>query len=167
MVKSFRRAGVHAASAGRRIDFVEFVLDQQVFLARIEPVEVSQKLLVARAARFGIFGVGDLALAKPGGQRLLFFAQLGLYAVQLQIELQILFDVLGPDRLGAFEHHVLEQVRDAGDAGMLIHRADLGDPSGRYSASLCAAPAESSSRCPGGPPAPARVAPKAGRKRNK
>src|SRR5258708_4112173 len=89
----FSHASAQAGRVGSGVDFVEFIADQQVLVARVEPVEFSQKLLMARAARLGVFGVGDLSLAQPSSQRLLFLAQFPFDAVELQIQLQILFDV--------------------------------------------------------------------------
>ena len=45
-------------------------------------------------------------------------------------QLDVLRVVLRADRLRALEHHVLEEVADAGDAGPLVHRADVGGPAG-------------------------------------
>jgi hypothetical protein len=41
---------------------------------------------------------------------------------------QILLVIGGAERGRAFEHHVLEQVRDAGDAGPLVRAARVGHP---------------------------------------
>ena len=53
---------------------------------------------------------------------------LGPQSVQFLDDREVAVDVLGPDRAGALEHHVLEQVSHPGNAGPLVDGPELRDP---------------------------------------
>ena len=55
-------------------------------------------------------------------------AHLLLDLLLLVDDAQVGLDVLGPDRLGPLEHHVLEEMADAGDPLPLVDGDDVGDP---------------------------------------
>ena len=55
--------------------------------------------------------------------------KLGLDGVKLFDDSQILLDLLRADGVGPLEHHVLEEMRHAGDAGSFIDGANPGNPS--------------------------------------
>ena len=126
------RAGVHARAALGRVDAAEILLDEQVALPGEQRLELVEQLLMARAAHGRVGGVIDLAELIPAIQLDLGSLDLRPQRVELLDDLQILLDVPRPDRLRPLEHHVLEEMRDAGDAGPLVHGADLGHPAGRH-----------------------------------
>ena len=74
-----------------------------------------------------------LDLAKPMGleQPCLLHIQLSLDRVELGDDVEVLADVRGADGVRALEHHVLEEMRDSGDAGTFVDRPHSSDPPGR------------------------------------
>ena len=135
-----RREGVHAAAAGLRVDLIELVFDDRAGLRaavsssllgpdqRVElPAEHAEFLGIVRRVPW----VVDLAtkkavvLPRPDGPVDLVADRLLLGAVG-----RVFRGILGADRVGALEHHVLEEMADAGDARPLIHAPDPGDPAG-------------------------------------
>ena len=124
-------SGVHSGGAVTLVDLVELVLDDVGLLGLEELLEFFSQLLVVGGADLRVARVGDLAYAQPAGERLLFLLHLALDGIEPGESLQVLVDVGGAYRAGPLEHHVLEEVGDAGDPGALIYRTDLGDPAGR------------------------------------
>jgi hypothetical protein len=80
----------------------------------------------------GLGDVVDLATAVGGAQ----LGDLGAHVLHhrflLVDQLRVQRVVAGADDVRALEHHVLEQVGDAGDARALVRRADVGDPAARH-----------------------------------
>jgi len=125
------REGVHARSALGGVDLVELVVDDDGLVLLHQAVEFGAELLHLGGVVEGVPGVVDLAggeaavlLGEVEVEQLLADPALGV------AELGILLGVVGPDGVGALEHHVLKEVADAGDARALVDRADLGDPAG-------------------------------------
>ena len=113
-----------------RVDAVDLGADQELLLTREQLVKLLQERRVSGGTQVGIVGIVDLAQPMRVEQCLLLFAELGLDVVQLLDDPQIGFDVRRADDVGALEHHVLEQVCHAGDAGPLVDGADFRDPAG-------------------------------------
>ena len=126
------RAGVHAGRALPGVDAAEVLLDQQLALPCEQRVELGEQLLVAGRPFSGVLRIVDRAQPVPFDQQRLLDADLLLERVELGDDLQVLLDVGRADRVRPLEHHVLEEMRNAGDAGPLVHRADPGDPSGGH-----------------------------------
>ena len=122
--------GVHAAAAGLGVDLIELVLDDRGRLGpslaaallgtdqRVEPTTEHPQFLRVVG---GIPGIGDLApletfvLLRPDDAVDLVADGLLFGAI-----LRVAIGVTGADRVGPLEHHVFEEVADAGDAGPLI-----------------------------------------------
>ena len=120
--------GVHAGGAGGGVDAVELVLDEHLALRGDQLVELGLEFAVALGLVFRLGQVVDLAA--PEGQ-----AHLGLLPAHGVAHHFLLLDDLGvalgiarADGRRALEHHVLEEVRDTGDAGPLVHAADARHP---------------------------------------
>ena len=122
--------GIHAAAAGLGVDLIELVLDDRGRLGpslaaallgtdqRVEPTAEHPQFLRVVG---GIPGIGDLApletfvLLRPD-DAVDFVADSLLFGAILRVAI----GVTGADRVGPLEHHVFEEVADAGDAGPLI-----------------------------------------------
>ena len=87
---------------------------------------------MVRAPGRPVVRIVDLAQGEAAVQRLLLRLDLDTQAVQLVDDRQVAVDVLRADRARPLEHHVLEEMRHAGDAGTLVDRTHLGDPAGRH-----------------------------------
>ena len=123
------REGVHAGRAGGGVDAVELVLDEHLALRGDQFLELGLKFAVALGLVFRLGHVVDLAA--PQGQ-----PHLGLLPAHgvahhflLINDLGVALGIARADGRRALEHHVLEEVRDAGDAGALVDAADARHPS--------------------------------------
>ena len=126
------RAGVHAGAALAGVYPAEVLLDQQVALLgqkRLEPIE---QLLVLCTAHRRVIRIVDLTQGEAAVEIRLSLLDLDAQAVQLVDDGEVAFDVLRPHRVRPLEHHVFEEMRDAGDPGALVYGAHLGDPAGRH-----------------------------------
>ncbi len=72
--------------------------------------------------------VVDFPAPVGGAHQGLFVANLSAHLFLLGDDFEVLFKILGANRRGPLEHHVLEQVRDAGDARPFVGAADVRDP---------------------------------------
>jgi hypothetical protein len=88
------------------------------------------QLPVARTLVFGFGEIVDLAPPQPLPQQ----AHLGAHGLAQLLLLgdqpEIGGEVLGPQDVGALEHHVFEEVGEAGDAGPFVDRAQVSHPAG-------------------------------------
>ncbi|MEO8349736.1 MAG: hypothetical protein ABI610_12550 [Acidobacteriota bacterium] len=123
--------GVHAGAAPGRVDPVELVLDEDLALLRDERVELLLELAQARRLVLRLQDVVDLAPAPGSADLRVLLPHLVAQLLLLGDDREVLFVVLRADRRRALEHHVLEKVRDPGDARTLVRAADEGDPAAR------------------------------------
>ena len=122
------RERVHAGRAVGGIHFVEFVLHLHRALSGDEVVELLFQFAPARCLVLRLLPVVNLT-APPGRAELdLLGAHFFTHLLLCIDDLQILRVILRADGLGALEHHVLEQMRDARAAGLLIRAADVRHP---------------------------------------
>ncbi len=124
-------ARVHSRRALPLVDAVEVVLDNQIALLGQECVEIVDQRLMLGAAVFRLAPVVDAAATLLFEQVLFVGPDPGLERVEFCDDPPIRLRIPGADRLRPLEHHVLEEVRHAGDARRLVHRSDSGDPAGR------------------------------------
>ena len=125
-----RREGVHPGGAVLRVDPVELVLDEEVALLLDEHVELRLELLVAGRLVLRLRDVVDLAAAPGRAHLRLLGPHLVAQLLLLGDDLEVPLRVLRAERRRPLEHHVLEEVADAGDADALVDAADLRDPAG-------------------------------------
>ncbi len=122
--------GVHPRGTEAGVDLVELVFDHQLALLFGEGVELLLELdELGRPCR-GIVGIVDLAEAVALPLLAIDRPHLILEGFLLLDNLKVAGDVRRPDGTGALEHHVLEEVAEARDAGPFVRRADVGDPAG-------------------------------------
>ena len=125
------RERVHAGAARGGVDPVEFVFHQDLPLFCHQFVELFLQLPVSLRLVFRLLQVVYLP-APPGGAHLRHLLAHPLANPFLfGDDFEVLLVVLGADRRRAFEHHVLEQVRHAGDTGPFVGAADVRHPAAR------------------------------------
>ena len=120
--------GVHAGRAGGGVNAVELVFDEHFAMRVDQFLELDLEFAITLGFVFRLGQVIDFA--PPQGQT--HFTLLQAHGIA---HLLLLFDDLGV-ALGiarangrrTLEHHVLEEVRDAGDARPLVHAADARHP---------------------------------------
>ena len=127
------REGVHAGGAGGGVDLVELILHENLALGGDQLLEFLVQLLVALCLILGLEQVVNFAATIRGAHFLLLLAHQIADALLLGDDLLVFFVVGSAQRGRALEHHVLKQVRHAGDAGAFVGAADFGDPAARYS----------------------------------
>ncbi len=125
-------AGIHARGAGFGVDLVELVLDDEFLLLRLEDLH----LLAQLGQDLGlVLGQVDAALDLTGALHLAHDLVLGLHLetelIELSHDLCLSFVVRCADGRAALEHHVFEEMGDAGGPDLLVDRPDVGDPAGR------------------------------------
>ena len=123
--------GVHPRAAGGRVNAVELILHQDFAMLDDQFVELFFQLLPARRLGFDLGQVLDFPAPPHRAHLRLLGAHQVADAFLLGHDLEILFVILRADGGRALEHHVLEQMRDAGDARPLVARADARDPATR------------------------------------
>jgi hypothetical protein len=122
------RARVEPLRAVLRVDLGEVVLDLDRALLLHQLVELLVELAILRRLVLRLGDVVDLALALALAHHLHLFPHLRPDFLLLVDDAEVGVDVLGPDDARALEHHVLEEVADAGDPLALVHRAHVGHP---------------------------------------
>ena len=123
------RKGVHAGRAGGGVDAVELVLDEHLALRGDQFLELGLEFAVALGLVFRLGHVVDLT-APQSQTHLGFLPAHGVaHHFLLLDDLGVALGVARADGRRALEHHVLEKVRDAGDAGALVDAADARHPS--------------------------------------
>ena len=81
------------------------------------------------ALGLGASDVGDISATQGGPEFGLFNADLFAQAFLLLHDLPVLDGVFGAESRGTLEHHVFEEVSDAGHARLFVGGAHVGDPS--------------------------------------
>ena len=120
-------SGVEARGALLGVDLVQLVLDDDVLLGRDELLVLLLELLQSRRGVGGVEdGAGDLTASQLDAQLGVLLLHLGPHLVLLLDDGLVAGPVGGADRPGALEHHVLEDVREPGDALGLVDRPHLG-----------------------------------------
>ena len=113
------------------VDLVELVLDDELVLVVLELLHLGAQLGQARGLVLGVVHAArDLAPPLGPAQLLVLLLHGAEDAVQAVQDLLLLGIVRRADGPGALEHHVLEEVGDAGDAGPLVGAAHAGHPPG-------------------------------------
>ena len=84
---------------------------------------------MAGALGFGAGDVGDVPSAQRGTELGFLLTDFVTQALLLLHDLAVFDGVFGTESRGALEHHVFEEVGDAGHAGLFIGRTHMGDPS--------------------------------------
>jgi len=113
-----------------RVDLVHLILDDVLALLQNQRIELRLELLVPRGLGRRVVHARDLAATEPVAHLRHLVAHVVSHLLLLVDELQVEGDVLGADDVGALEHHVLKEVRDAGDARPFVRRADASHPAG-------------------------------------
>ena len=122
------RERVHPRRTARRVEPVPLVLHDDLPLLRDQPVELLLQLLVTRRLVLRLLQVIDLATPPRRAHLRLLQAHRIAQLLLLGDDPQILLVILRAHRRRALEHHVLEEMRDARDAGPFIRAADVGNP---------------------------------------
>ncbi len=123
-----RGEGVHAGTARSGINPVKFVFHENVALFGNELLKFLVQFLEARRA---ILRLNTDCRFPPAARRRAVWPVPPHGAAQLFLlgdDLKILGVVPGANRRRAFEHHVLEQMRNAGDARMFVGAAHVRHP---------------------------------------
>ena len=123
-----RREGVEERLAFGRVDLVVLVLDHDLALLFDELGELGFELDQLLGPSVSSVRVFDLATASAFTLFAIEGADLLLQRFLLVDDLEIALDVRRADRRRSLEHHVLEEMRHAGDSGALVGGADLRDP---------------------------------------
>ena len=84
-----------------------------------------------RRPHLRILDIGNFTQPQPTRQFRLFLPQFTFQLVEFQIQFCVFGGIARTNRVGPLEHHVLEQVGDAGDARPFIHRSNSRHPTGR------------------------------------
>ena len=121
--------GVHARGAAGGIDAIELVLHENLALRLDELLEFLLQLAIARRLALGLLHVLDVTPTPRGAHEHFLLADLIAELLLRVDDLEVLLVILGAERGRALEHHVLEEMRDARDAGPLVRAADMRDPS--------------------------------------
>jgi hypothetical protein len=124
------RERVERLAAVARVDLVQLLLHDRRALLLDERVEAPLQLPVALGPVLGPQQVVDLAAPEPRAHHVHLGAHLLAQLFLLGDQAQVGGDVLRADDARALEHHVLEEVREPGDAGALVRRADVRHPAG-------------------------------------
>ena len=112
----FRGESVHARAARPAVDAVKLVLDEDLALLGNEPVELLFQLAIARGLVFRLLQVINDAAAILGAHLPFFTAHVIADALLGGEDPQVFLVILGANGGRSFEHHVLEEMRNAGDA---------------------------------------------------
>ena len=97
-------------------------------MLRNEFVELFGQFLIVRGLILGLEQIIDLSMAIFLTHFPFLLAHLIADAFLGRNDRQVLLVVFGPYRGGAFEHHVLEKVRGAGDARPFIRASNMRHP---------------------------------------
>ena len=132
------------------VDAVELVLDQDLALLGDQLVELLLQFAVARRLVLRLEQVVDFAAAIRRAHLPLLLAHLVADAFLLGDDFEVLLVILRADGRRALEHHVLEEVRDAGHAEPSRSSCRRAPPSRRRrSVRRAARPAGGACRWPG------------------
>ena len=123
--------GVHARAARPAVNPVELILDQYVALLSDEPVEVLLQLAIPRGLVLRLKQVVNGAVAILHAHLAFFQAHFIAHAFLRGDDFQVLLIVLSADGGRPLEHHVLEEVRNAGDAEAFVGAPDVRHPAAR------------------------------------
>ena len=123
--------GVHAGAAFPRVNEAELVLDQDGALGGHEFVEALVQLLPVRRLVLRFHQVVNFAPAIGGAHFGLLDPHLVADLLLFGQDFLVLLVILRADGLRSLEHHVLEEMGGAGDAGSLVGRAHVRDPAAR------------------------------------
>ena len=120
--------GVHGGGPGGGVNAVELVLHHQLTLLGDELLELLVQLPPARRHVFRLEQIVRLAPADSDAQLVFLRPHLVAHLLLGGDDLLVALVVLRAEGGRALEHHVLEKVGDAGDAGALVGAADVRDP---------------------------------------
>ena len=132
--------GIHAAATGLRVDLVKLVLHDRGSVgaagaAALLGLDEGIELAAEHAQLLGVVGGIPCVVDLAAIQTLILLCPdqpVDLVADRLLLGpiLRILGGIAGADGVGALEHHVLEEVADAGDARSFVDAPHLRHPAG-------------------------------------
>ncbi|OQC23387.1 MAG: hypothetical protein BWX68_02818 [Verrucomicrobia bacterium ADurb.Bin063] len=124
--------GVHPRTALAAIQAVKLVFNQQRALLVHQPAKLLFQLAVAGGAALGLARIRPRALQVGGAHLPLLLPHRLADPLLRGDNLQVARVIRGADRPGALEHHVLEEMRDAGHARPLVRAAHMRHPAPRH-----------------------------------
>ena len=124
--------GVHARTAGRGVNPVKLILHQNLPLILDQLLELALQLAPAGRHILELGRIIDVSATIGLTHLALFLPHQIANAFLVGNNLEVALIILGANRRGPLEHHVLKKMSHAGDAGALVGTAHARHPAARH-----------------------------------